>query len=384
MVITINLRKKLTYLLIFSFFSLLALLPYSVQAQDYKVKTVVIDAGHGGHDPGARGPGGNLEKQVTLKVALLLGKKIQSEFKDVKVIYTRTTDVFVPLHERASIANKNNADLFISIHCNSHSNKSAYGTETFVLGQHRTDDQYEVAKRENSVIALESGTEDMYGGYDPNAPETMILISLNLNAYLEQSMLYADKVQKQYTNILKRQNRGVKQAGFAVLYRTTMPSVLTEIGFISNPQEEKYIASTKGQDDIAKSLLNAFKAYKSAMEESKGSVLTTIDSAELTQPAEEIQTPSEVELTNEIVYKVQLAVTSKTVDTRKLPYSNFRNIYYELQDNLYKYMVGNHTDLQAAQQELANVKKRGFPDAFIVIYKGGKRLSPSEAKMYLQ
>jgi len=398
MVITIKLRENITYLTTIIFTSIIVLFYNPVKAQDYKVQTVVLDAGHGGHDPGAKGAGGAYEKFVTLKVALLLGKKIEAAYKDVKVIYTRKTDVFIPLHERASIANKNNADLFISIHCNSATNRSAYGTETFVLGQHKTDDQYEVAKRENSVIALESDTEDMYGGYDPNAPETMILISLNLNAYLEQSMLFADKVQHKYTNILKLRNRGVKQAGFAVLYRTTMPSVLTEIGFLSNAEEEKFLASADGQEKIAEALFQSFVTYKNTMEGRKGSTITTTPSEStketiIDQQPTNQHTPTAPTVTednsssttsNELVYKVQIAVTSKVLDTRRAPYNSFKNITYERQNNLYKYMVGLHNNYQNAKNELDNLKKHGFHDAFIVIYKQGKRLSTSEAKMYLQ
>lgn len=403
MVITIKLRQNITYLTTIIFISIIVSFFNPVKAQDYKVQTIVLDAGHGGHDPGAKGLGGAYEKFVTLKVALLLGKKIEAAHKDVKVIYTRKTDVFIPLHERASIANRNNADLFISIHCNSAANRTAYGTETFVLGQHKTDDQYEVAKRENSVIALEKDTEDMYGGYDPNAPETMILISLNLNAYLEQSMLFADKVQYKYTHMLKMNNRGVKQAGFAVLYRTTMPSVLTEIGFISNREEEKYLASTKGQEDIAEALFQSFTTYKNTMEGRKGSKIisttpttsseseidtpTTPPAPKITQDTPPLQAPtaeSKKSSSNELVYKVQIAVTSKLLDTRKAPYNSFKNITYEKQNNLYKYMVGIHDNYQNARQELNNLKKHGFNDAFIVIYKQGARLSASEAKMYLQ
>ncbi len=406
MVITINLRKNILYLLTTLLISAVFNLSY-VNAQGYKVQTVVLDAGHGGHDPGAKGPGGAYEKYVSLKVILLLGEKIEKAYKDVKVIYTRKTDVFIPLHERAAIANRNNADLFISVHCNSAANRTAYGTETYVLGQHRTDDQFEVAKRENSVIALEKDTEDMYGGYDPNAPETMILISLNLNAFLEQSMSFADKVQHHYTQSLKRNNRGVKQAGFAVLYRTTMPSVLTEIGFISNPEEERYLASTKGQEEIAEALFQSFKKYKETMEGSKGSTIisSVIPAQETVQNTnqdenEKVREPeaapisttekteavkNKTEYSNkDLVFRVQIAVTSKLIDTRKSPYNKFKNINYEKQNNLFKYMVGYFDNYQNAQKELNFIRKQGFNDAFIVVYQQGKRLSSSEAKIYLQ
>lgn len=399
MVKTIKLRKKINNVLTFCLIAVLSQIFNPIQARDYKVKTVVLDAGHGGDDPGARGAAGSYEKFITLQVVLLLGKKIETAFPDVKVIYTRKTDVFIPLFERAGIANRNKADLFISVHCNSSSSRTPYGTETFVLGQHKTDDQFDVARRENSVINLEKDADENYDGFDPNAPESSILWSLNLNAYLEQSMLLADKVQNQYTNKLERTNRGVKQAGFVVLYRTTMPSILTEIGFLSNTTEERYLVSPKGQDEIADALLQAFKSYKSTMENSSGSVLNAVATVPETAvkeslptvttstipPATEVKTEANPPAnSNGVNFKIQIAVTSQMINIRQAPYNNIKSLSFEKVNNMYKYLAGNYSNYNDVKAELDRIKTLGFKDAFIVVYKQGSRLNANDAKIYLQ
>ncbi len=235
----------------------------------FAIKTIVIDAGHGGKDPGAIGPGKTNEKDVALAVALKLGEEIHKNFPDINIIYTRKTDVFVELHERADIANKNKADLFICIHCNSSPVPSTYGTSTYVLGLHRTEANLEVAKRENSVILLE-GDRDKNYEFDPNSPEGNIIMSMKQNAFLDQSIDFASKIEAQFENTAKRKSLGVKQAGFYVLYKTAMPSLLSEIGFVSNVEEEKFLKSTKGQETIAGALLKAFTDYKFEMENGRG------------------------------------------------------------------------------------------------------------------
>lgn len=229
------------------------------------IKTVVIDAGHGGKDPGAIGPNKTYEKDVALVVALKLGDYITKNFPDVNVVYTRKTDVFLELHERAEIANKNKADLFIAVHCNSSPNSETYGSSTYVLGLHRTEANLEVAKRENAVINLEEDRDKNYE-FDPNSPEGHIIMSMKQNAFLDQSINLASKMESQMENYGQRKSLGVKQAGFYVLYKTAMPSMLCEIGFISNSDEEKFLLSTRGQDMIATSLFNGFKDYKRELE----------------------------------------------------------------------------------------------------------------------
>ena len=232
---------------------------------EFKIDVVVIDAGHGGHDPGTRGKKA-LEKDVALKIALKLGNYIEKNIPDVKVIYTRKTDKYLALDERAEIANKNKADLFICIHANSLPGSRAYGTETFVMGLHKDESNFEVAKRENSVILMDENYEERYEGFDPNSPESYILFSITQSAYQESSLLFARKVEEQFKSRVGRNSRGVKQAGFMVLWRTTMPSVLIETGFLSNSTEEQFLAGDQGQNLIASGIYRAFKEYKSEVE----------------------------------------------------------------------------------------------------------------------
>ena len=241
----------------------------SKTAANYKIKTIVLDAGHGGHDTGCHGQTGSYEKDVTLSVILLVGKMIEQKYPDIKVLYSRKTDVFIPLQDRALLANNNNADLFLSVHCNANPNKSAYGAETFLMGLHVSQANLDVAKRENAVIKLEDNYQKKYEGFDPDSPEAMIALSLAQNANIEQSSYLASKVQDKLTNKLNRFNRGVKQAGFWVLYRTTCPSILIETGFLTNKTEEKYLISDDGQQELAKAIFEAFEEYKITVE--KGS-----------------------------------------------------------------------------------------------------------------
>ncbi len=232
---------------------------------DFKVETIVIDAGHGGHDPGTHGIKA-LEKDITLNIALKVGKYIQQNIPGVKVIYTRKDDRYLPLDKRADIANKNKADLFISIHANALSRPEVHGTETYVMGPHKADGNMEVAKRENAVILLDNNHEERYEGFDPNSPESYILFSLAQSAFQESSVKLADLVENQFKSRVGRRSLGVKQAGFWVLWRTSMPSVLIEVGYLTNPNEEKYLASEKGQDLIASGIYRAFKEYKQQIE----------------------------------------------------------------------------------------------------------------------
>lgn len=232
---------------------------------DAKVDVVVIDAGHGGKDPGNSGKKVK-EKDIALKMALRVGQYIEKNFPDVKVIYTRKDDRYLALDERAEIANKNKADLFICIHANAHSNTKAFGTETFTMGMHVDDRNLEVAKKENSVILMDENYKERYEGFDPKSPESYILFSLTQSAYQESSISFAQKVEDQFKNRVGRFSRGVKQAGFVVLWRTTMPSVLVEVGFLSNPSEEEFLNTEKGQDLIASGIYRAFKEYKTEVE----------------------------------------------------------------------------------------------------------------------
>ena len=232
---------------------------------NFRVKTVIIDAGHGGKDPGAVN-GKTYEKDIALSIALKLGNLIKNNLKDVRVIYTRDTDEFIELYERANIANRNKANLFISIHCNTGPLETMIGTETYAMGIEKNGYNLEVSKRENSVVILEENYLAKYDGFDPNSPEGHIIFSLYQNAYLDQSLNMASKVEQQMKLKARRNSRGVKQAGFLVLWKTAMPSVLIETGFLSNPDEKKYLCSDTGRTNIASSVFKAFKEFKSDLE----------------------------------------------------------------------------------------------------------------------
>jgi N-acetylmuramoyl-L-alanine amidase len=242
----------------------LPFLPFSLQEKGFKIRTVVLDPGHGGKDPGTVGKSIK-EKDVVLKIALKVGEYIEKNMPEVKVVYTRKTDKFIELNERAAIAMRNKADLFISIHANAISNPKTYGTETWVMGLHKSEENLAVAKRENSVIMYEDNYEQHYEGFD-NSTESIIMMSLIQNAYLESSVKFADKIEKQFKNKAGRHSRGVKQAGFVVLYKTATPSVLVESGFLSNETEEKFLGTDNGQELIASGIYRAFKEYKSEVE----------------------------------------------------------------------------------------------------------------------
>ncbi len=231
----------------------------------YKLKSIVIDAGHGGKDPGSIRGKNTKEKNITLKIALVLGKMLKKKLPNTKIIYTRTQDKFIPLYERAAIANKNKADLFISIHCNSAKNKDAYGTETYVMGLHKTKDNLSVAKKENAVVLMEKNYVKNYQGFNPKVPESYILFSLCQNSYNKNSLELAKNIEKQFQKS-KRFSRGIKQAGFLLLWSVSSPSVLIEVGFLSNNKEVEYLKSIQGQKNIAKSILQGILDYKIKIE----------------------------------------------------------------------------------------------------------------------
>ncbi len=269
--LTINKRNIVKNIILISLFSLFLLCgsfkETNVNKSAYQVKKIVIDAGHGGKDSGTVGKN-CFEKDVVLSIALKLGEIIKENLKDVEVIYTRDDDTFVPLNKRAEIANKNDADLFISIHANSEpkGHHSAFGTETYVMGEHTSDRNLEIAKKENSVILMEENYEEKYEGFDPNSPESYILFSLYQSAYVYNSLKLAEYIEDQFKNRVKRNSRGVKRAGFIVLWKTTMPSVLTEVGYLSNPKEENYLTDPLSQVYIASGIFRAIRDYKEEIE----------------------------------------------------------------------------------------------------------------------
>jgi N-acetylmuramoyl-L-alanine amidase len=229
------------------------------------LKTVVLDAGHGGKDPGCHGANHN-ESKIALNIVLALGQKISDEFPDVKVIYTRKKDVYPTLNERSALANRNKADLFMSIHCNSHPSSKFAGTETYTMGLHKSNDNLSVAKRENSVILQEKDYQKTYNGFNPNSPLAHIMMANYQNAFMMNSIKFAQKVERQFKKQTNRTSYGVKQAGFLVLWETAMPSVLIETGFLTNEAEEKYLASEEGKEEVAQAIFKAFKQYKEEIE----------------------------------------------------------------------------------------------------------------------
>lgn len=341
------------------------------------VKTVVIDPGHGGKDPGAIGGSDTYEKNVVLNVGLLLGKKIKEAYPDVKVIYTRDKDEFIGLADRASIANKAGADLFISLHCNAAASKSAKGLESWVLGLHKSAASLEVAKKENNAILMEDGHESTYEDFDPNDPDAYIALAMRQNAFLDQSLVLADFIQKNAVNDLKRYNRGVKQAGFVVLYRATMPSVLVELGFLSHKEEEKFLSSAEGQESLASELFDAFVSYKQHKEKVDG--LT--DEPDII-PDSEVKDEKDVEVTTDnsgVIFKVQIATSSLNLPTKPENFKGMDDVEMETAGKWYKYFVGNYKSLDEAKERQKEVQEKGYDTAFIVAYEDGKKISVTEA-----
>ena len=333
---------------------------------------VVLDAGHGGKDPGNNWNGYS-EKDISLKIALKVGAELE-KLPDVKVIYTRKSDVFVTLAGRAQIANKAEADLFISIHMNGHKSQ-AQGTETFVLGLHRNQDNLEVAMRENQVIFLEEDYEMTYDGFNPNSPESYIGLTLMQEEYLDQSIHLADLIQQNFTNINKRVNRGVKQAGFLVLRETYMPSVLVEAGFLSNKSEGAYLNSASGQSAIAESIIRAVKDYKNFIN------LEIIESLEANPPIELTQQPEELpsDVYEGITFKVQLAATGKKLDPSSRNFKGLNQVSRNKEGKLFKYYFGATSSFSQIKDLHEQAKRSGYPDSYIVAFRGNEKISVNEA-----
>ncbi len=346
---------------------------------EYRLKKVVIDAGHGGHDGGCHGSFSN-EKDVALAIALKLGHYIEINFPDVEVIYTRKTDVFVPLYERAKIANKAKADLFICIHVNS-GQPAAYGTETYVMGLHKTESNLKVAQRENSVILYEDDYQSKYENFDPNSPESYIALTLMQNAYLDQSISFANKIQTQFRERVGRKDRGVRQAGFLVLHQTAMPSVLIETGFLTNKDEEKFLNSKIGQDYMASAIYRAFKEYKNELESKMNASSEGAESqntvTEENNTAETQENPAGNDLG--IVFKVQIATSPRKLETVPQNFKGLTGVTYTEHGGLYRYYVGNEKSFENAVNLQKKVRDLGYKDAFIVAFEHQERIAVSEA-----
>ena len=383
------------------------LCPMALTAQrGEKISTVVIDPGHGGKDTGALGSISK-EKDLNLTVALLVGDYIKKNLPDVKVIYTRERDVFVGLNERAQIANRNNADVFISIHCNSTSKKnaSASGAETFVLGEHKNAANLEVAKNENSAILYEEDASEQYGDFNLNSPEAYIALSLFQKEYLNQSLQLAANVQEQFTKRVGRKDRGVQQAGFLVLWKTAMPSILIELGFISNAAEERFLASETGQTYMASAIYRAFRDFKESYEgENANTKPATVAVTPVEQPKVEetpTVTPTVTQVENpevkveekpevkpeekpilktKVSFKVQFASRDTKVPVTDKAFAKVPEVGEYFYNGAYRYVSGDFATKQEAVDRLETIRKLGYSDAFVVAFINGERATIKEAE----
>lgn len=386
--------KALSTILVF-----ISCLTYGQSAQKF---TVALDAGHGDHDYGAVYHG-HIEKKIALAVVLKVGAILEKN-QNLKVVYTRKSDVFIDLIERANIANRADANIFVSIHCNANKNTAACGTETYVMGMSKNASNLEAAKKENEVITMEKDYKQKYEGYDPKSPESILGTTMIQEEYLESSIALAGNIQNRFIDELGKKSRGVKQAPFMVLHKAYMPRVLIEMGFISNPEEGAKLDSEEGQQEIAEAIANAIIAYKKefygagegdnivkpsqkmeptpVIDSSKTS--TTTKKADTKAPVVK-KTDTKVEPKQDSVdsvgniFKVQLSASGKKLDLVPSNFNGLSNISMSSDGNLNKYMYGNTSDYNEAKRLLSEAKAKGFSSAFIIAFKNGKKVSVQEA-----
>lgn len=406
-------KRIFLLLLLLTFFNIAA----EAQKSDAKFK-LVIDAGHGGTDPGCLGKK-SYEKNINLSVAQKLGKLVSDNFDDVQVIYTRSTDVFVEVYKRAVIANNNHADLFISIHCNAVDNHAAHGVETFVMGLSKSEANMEVARRENASILKEKNFENNYEGFNPNSPEAYVIFSLQSSAYKSNSILLADKVQKNLVRNTKLYDRSVQQAAYWVLYKVAMPSILVELGFLSNPVEEEYMIKSTSQDIMAISIYNAFVDYRSAMDGVTKNKLPLPSSG--VSPANANSEKSEMVLKNmtvqdqdpevkadpvrkkteqtenkpanpgqpaadnnsNISFRVQFVAVFENIPLNDSRFRNMKDVGKYFDGKYWKYTTGNVATLEEAKTILQSVNVK-YPDAFIVAFEGDTKITVQQAQEKLK
>ncbi len=360
-----NLNKILLFIFLTLFISLCG--TNKIQSQE-KPFVVVLDAGHGGHDSGNRG-NGYYEKNIALSIALKIGKTLEKT-RGFKIIYTRKTDVFVDLIQRANIANKADADLFVSIHCDAFTSSKAFGAGTFVLGLHENERNFKVAQKENSVIFLEEDYEKNYDGFNPNDPESVISLILMQQTYLDQSINLASTIQKSFVENLNRKDRTVKQAGFIVLKYTYMPSVLVETGFLTNRSEGAYLNSSAGQVKMASAIAKAIINYKnnraaSFETEAKTQITVNKSMSNLNR--------------NDIYFAVQISASRRKINLKSFNFKGLKDIWRTKSEKLYKYYTGKSFTIENAKKKLEEAKNKGYSNAFIVAYKGDKKISISDA-----
>jgi len=393
-----NLKKHIILCILMAFFALPV-----IGQNGTKTFKVVIDAGHGGGDSGCLGSM-TKEKDVNLYTALKLGKLISENCPEVQVIYTRKTDVFIELYRRAEIANTNHADLFISIHCNASENHAGNGVETFVMGLAKSEANQAVARKENAAILKEKNYQNNYDGFNPTSPESNIIFSLYSSAYLSKSIVLAEKVQKNLLAASNLTDRGVKQAGYWVLYKVAMPSILVELGFLSNTKDEEYLAKTANQDREAIAIYNAFTDYLTVMNGSKHKhlPLSNAQPQETEKPVSNTKTdttaaptihreadtianttPSATPVTPDVRFKVQFLTSPTKLASNDKRLQDIPDVSFYQENGLWKYTAGNETNYNAALEVLNTVKGK-YADAFLIAFNGSEKISVSEARKMLK
>ena len=371
-----NVKPLFFLLLLFNLYNLNLL----SQTNSTNIKTIVIDPGHGGKDSGTLGTKRFkiYEKHVALAVSLKLGNYIAEEFPDVKIIYTRDTDVFLELNERTEIANKSNADLFISIHCDGFTNPKPSGASVFVMGMSKLKANMDVAMRENSAIYLEDNYQQKYDGFDPKSAESYIVFSLMQNTYLNQSLQIAEEVESEFSNRANRKSRGVKQAPFYVISRTNMPSILVECGFLTNPKEEEFLHSDLGQDYIASAIFRAFRSYKQNVEITDEAVNEKpIDVVDTLKKEIVAHKTNKIKNDLNLLYKIQIGTFLRSMLNNK----QFTDLNAEEEkiNGTFKYFVDAGNSKIEADRLKINLRNLGFKGAFIVAFLDGKQISTKEA-----
>ena len=365
---------------------MIAMCVFPVFGQSQKFK-VVLDAGHGGKDYGAVYHG-NIEKNIALQTVLRVGAILEKD-PQIDVVYTRKSDVFIELQQRANIANKSKGSIFVSMHCNANKNQAASGNETYVMGITRNASNLEVAKNENEVVTLETDYKIKYDGFDPNSPESVIGISILQEEHLDQSIELAGRVQEFFTKKTDNKNRGVKQAGFLVLRQITMPRVLIEMGFVSNKEEGAFLNSEEGQDKLAEAIAGAIMDYKNEFfnpsnNDNGKEEVKVVDKKEETivkdTPKKEVPIKAKEIVTEKgIVFKIQISASTKELATTPSNFKGLSPISVESTGSLYKYFFASEKNYDAAKQKLEEAKQKGYSTAFIVAYKDGIKISVTDA-----
>lgn len=372
-------RLSIVWNRVASWVGMLMLVSLPLTAKDF---TVVLDAGHGGHDSGAVGRISK-EKNINLKVALAVGRLLEQNCNDVKVVYTRRTDKFVPLHGRADIANQAKADLFVSIHTNSlPKGRIARGAETYTLGLHRTKENLAVAQKENAVILIESDYKQRYAGFNPNSAESYIMFEFIQDKNMEQSVSLAQSIQQQFRTRARRNDRGVRQAGFLVLHATSMPSVLVELGYISTPDEERYLNSQKGVTDMSASIYHAIVDYKRRQPGTLADAPTAVTPSKADNPQSGKKTalPARpaAKKREAPVFKIQILTSSAPLKPGDRRLKGLKPVSYYREGGLYKYTYGSSTDYNEVSRLRKSLLSK-FKDAFIIAFRGNEKMNVQQA-----